>query len=83
MAFPRDSRVTKEQKIIRGKVGILELAEQLGTVSQACKVMGYSRDSSSHLLMRDSPADRTQRARCAGHVARRRRILGATRAHHV
>jgi transposase InsO family protein len=37
--------VTKEQKIIRGKVGLLELAKQLGSVSQACKVMGYSRDS--------------------------------------
>src|ERR671916_2242766 len=38
--------MTREQKIIRGKVGVLELAsEQLGSVSQACKVMGYSRDS--------------------------------------
>jgi winged helix-turn helix protein len=26
-------------------VGVLELAKQLGNVSQACKVMGYSRDS--------------------------------------
>ena len=37
--------MTTEQKIIRGKVGLLELARQLGSVSQACKVMGYSRDS--------------------------------------
>jgi transposase InsO family protein len=37
--------MTREQKIIRGKVGLLELAKQLGSVSQACKVMGYSRDS--------------------------------------
>jgi transposase InsO family protein len=37
--------MTKEQKIIRGKVGLLELAKQLGNVSQACKMMGYSRDS--------------------------------------
>src|SRR5881275_1855811 len=37
--------MTKEQKIIRAKVGLLELAKQLGNVSQACKVMGYSRDS--------------------------------------
>ena len=36
--------MTKEQKIIRSKVGLLELAKQLGNVSQACKVMGYSRD---------------------------------------
>ena len=33
------------QKIIRPKLGVLELAKQLGNVSQACKVMGYSRDS--------------------------------------
>ena len=36
--------MTKEQKIIRAKVGLLELAKQLGNVSQACKMMGYSRD---------------------------------------
>ena len=33
--------MTKEQKIIRAKVGLLELARQLGNVSQACKMMGY------------------------------------------
>ena len=32
--------MTKEQKIIRAKVGLLELARQLGNVSQACKMMG-------------------------------------------
>jgi transposase InsO family protein len=37
--------MTKEQKIIRAKGGLLELAKQLGNVSQACKMMGYSRDS--------------------------------------
>jgi hypothetical protein len=37
--------MTTEQKIIRTKVGLLELAKQLGSVSQACQVMGYSRDS--------------------------------------
>ncbi len=37
--------MTKEQKIIRAKAGLLELAKQLGNVSQACKMMGYSRDS--------------------------------------
>jgi Winged helix-turn helix len=37
--------MTTEQKIIRAKVGLLELAKQLGNVSQACKIMGYSRDS--------------------------------------
>jgi transposase InsO family protein len=37
--------MTTEQKIIKTKVGVLELARQLGNVSQACKIMGYSRDS--------------------------------------
>jgi hypothetical protein len=37
--------MTTEQKIIKTKVGVLELAKQLGNVSHACKVMGYSRDS--------------------------------------
>lgn len=37
--------MTNEQKIIRTKVGLLELGKQLGNVSRACKLMGYSRDS--------------------------------------
>jgi len=37
--------MTNEEKIIKPKLGLLNLAEQLGNVSQACKVMGYSRDS--------------------------------------
>jgi transposase InsO family protein len=37
--------MTQQQKVIRVKVGVLELAKQLGNVSQACRVMGYSRDS--------------------------------------
>ena len=37
--------MTTDQKIIRAKVGLLELAKQLGNVSQACKMLGYSRDS--------------------------------------
>jgi len=34
-----------QQKVIKNKVGLLKLAETLGNVSQACKVMGFSRDS--------------------------------------
>jgi transposase InsO family protein len=41
----RRKKMNQEQKIIRGKVGVLELAKQLGNVSKACKIMGYSRDS--------------------------------------
>ena len=33
------------QKIIKPKLGLLELAKQLGNVSQACKALGYSRDT--------------------------------------
>jgi hypothetical protein len=36
---------TDQHKIIKNKLGLLELAHTLGNVSQACKVMGYSRDS--------------------------------------
>jgi len=34
-----------ERKIIKNKIGLLRLAEALGSVSKACKVMGFSRDS--------------------------------------
>ena len=37
--------MNQESKLIKTKVGLLNLAEQLGNVSQACRVMGYSRDS--------------------------------------
>ena len=42
--------MTIEQKIIRAKVGLLELARQLGNVSQACEMMGYSRDNVKMLI---------------------------------
>lgn len=34
-----------QKKVIQNKLGLLKLAQTLGNVSQACKVMGYSRDS--------------------------------------
>jgi len=37
--------VTIEQKVIKTKVGLLELARQLGNVSEACRMLGYSRES--------------------------------------
>src|SRR5262245_64551210 len=37
--------MTTEQKVIKNKVGLLTLAQTLGNVSQACKMLGYSRDS--------------------------------------
>ena len=36
---------TTDQKIIKARVGLVELARQLGNVSETCKVMGYSRDT--------------------------------------
>ena len=37
--------MSQSSKIIKPKIGLLELAKQLGNVSQACHVMGYSRDT--------------------------------------
>jgi hypothetical protein len=37
--------MTTEVKLIKNKLGLINLAEQLGNVSQACKIFGYSRDS--------------------------------------
>jgi hypothetical protein len=31
--------MTRNQKIIRVEIGVLELAKQLGNVSQACKML--------------------------------------------
>jgi transposase InsO family protein len=36
---------TQQEKVLKPKLGLLELAKQLGNVSQACKIMGYSRDT--------------------------------------
>ena len=33
------------QRIIRNKIGLLNLAEELGNVSKACRMMGVSRDT--------------------------------------
>ena len=37
--------INSTEKVISHKVGLLNLAEQLQNVSQACKVMGFSRDT--------------------------------------
>ena len=34
-----------ETKLIKNKLGLLKLAEELGNVSQACKYLGHSRDT--------------------------------------
>ncbi len=37
--------MSTHQKVIKARVGLLELAKQLGNVSEACNIMGYSRDT--------------------------------------
>jgi len=37
--------MTTHDKIIKNKLGLLKLAQQLSNVTQACQIMGYSRDS--------------------------------------
>ena len=37
--------MTREDKLIKNKLGLLELAEYLGNVKEACQIMGYSRDT--------------------------------------
>lgn len=32
-------------KLIKNKVGLLNLAQELGNISRACKVMGFSRET--------------------------------------
>lgn len=39
------SNVNQDQKVIKNKLGLLKFAETLSNVSEACRVMGYSRDS--------------------------------------
>jgi len=37
--------MTMDQKVIKNKLGLLKLAQTLGNVAEACRVIGYSRDS--------------------------------------
>ena len=37
--------VNTNNKMIKPKLGLLQLAEKLQNVSEACRIMGYSRDS--------------------------------------
>lgn len=44
-AVERTDTMNKQQKVIRCEVGLLEQAQQLDNVSQACRMMGCLRDS--------------------------------------
>ena len=35
--------MTAKEKVARGKLSLLELANELGNVSEACRIMGYNR----------------------------------------
>jgi len=39
------SNIAMSAKVVKNKLGLLELARTLGNVSRACKIMGYSRES--------------------------------------
>lgn len=39
------SNISMSTKVVKNKLGLLELAKTLGNVSQACKIMGYSRET--------------------------------------
>ncbi len=53
------------QRIIRNKIGLLNLAEELGNVSKACRMMGVSRDTFYRNQTARGPAGRS------GHLDRR------------
>jgi hypothetical protein len=39
------SNISVSAKVVKNKIGLLKLAKELGNISQACKIMGYSRES--------------------------------------
>ena len=75
------------QKISRHKVGLLNLAEELGNVSKACQVMGLSRDTVYRYrdaLRRKAVSRRCWRGRAGfptrrtGSILKRRKRLSPT-----
>jgi hypothetical protein len=52
--------MTTADKVFKTKVGLFEFGEQLGTVTQACRVMGYTRD----ILIDSKNSTEVERQRC-------------------
>ena len=50
-----EADMTTDEKIARRKLTLLELAQGLGNASKACKVMGYSRQSSTRSAATSRP----------------------------
>ncbi|RKZ13711.1 hypothetical protein DRQ53_12960 [bacterium] len=44
--------MTTQEKLIKSKLGLLDLAAYLGNVSEACRTLGYSRDTFYRLQKR-------------------------------
>ena len=66
--------MTTAEKVIKTKVGLLELGKQLGNVSKACRVMGYSRDSFYRFRISTRPAEKQRCKRFRGARQIRNRI---------
>ena len=43
------------QNVIKHKTGLLNLAAELGNISKACKMMGFSRDTFTDIKQRETP----------------------------
>jgi hypothetical protein len=50
--------MTQGQKIIRAKIGLLEVAKHLGNVSEACKMMDSTTKAVSSPYRRSAAANR-------------------------
>ncbi len=51
--------MTTEKKVARRKLSLLELATDIGNVSKACRVMGYSRQQFYKIRRTSTPMGRT------------------------
>jgi hypothetical protein len=73
----RTPAMTKDQKIIKGKVGLAGARQATRHVSQACKMLGYSRDSCSRFKELYDPFDelRRRRAGVCQEISRKKPIL--------